>query len=111
VVRDVQSALAADALSTTHPITQPVDSPNSIRSIYDAITYEKGNYTARLFYFSVWIQINFRFGMQLLTINTGMKLLQINPFTPYVMSLLSWITNASNRNIVFKHNLYQLNLI
>jgi aminopeptidase N len=43
VVRDLQSALAADAVSTTHPITQAVDSPNSIRAIYDTITYEKGN--------------------------------------------------------------------
>jgi aminopeptidase N len=60
VVRDLQSALAADALLTTHPITQNVDSPNSIRSIFDTITYEKGNYTTMV-YFSVSKQIIFYF--------------------------------------------------
>jgi len=44
VVRPLQNALAADALSTSHPMTQSVDSPNSIRSIFDTISYDKGNY-------------------------------------------------------------------
>jgi len=44
VARPLQNALAADALLTSHPITQYVDSPTSIRSIFDAISYDKGNY-------------------------------------------------------------------
>ncbi|XP_021937637.1 puromycin-sensitive aminopeptidase-like protein isoform X1 [Zootermopsis nevadensis] len=48
VVRDLQSALAADALSTSHPITQFVDSPNSIRSIFDTISYEKAGSVIRM---------------------------------------------------------------
>lgn len=48
VVHDLQSALAADALLTSHPMTQFVDSPNSVRSIFDIISYEKGNYIIRL---------------------------------------------------------------
>ncbi|XP_023722517.1 aminopeptidase N isoform X2 [Cryptotermes secundus] len=48
VVRDLQSALAADALLTTHPITQPVDSPNSIRAIFDTISYEKAGSVIRM---------------------------------------------------------------
>jgi aminopeptidase N len=56
VVRDLQSALTADALSTSHPITQSVDSPNSIRSIFDTISYEKGIYVPeiRLWFCSVF---------------------------------------------------------
>jgi aminopeptidase N len=44
VVRALQNALAADSLLTSHPMTQSVDSPNSIRSIFDTISYDKGNY-------------------------------------------------------------------
>jgi aminopeptidase N len=47
VVRDLQAALAADALLTSHPMTQSVDSPDSIRSVFDTISYEKGNYAIR----------------------------------------------------------------
>lgn len=48
VVRPLQNALAADALLTSHPMTQYVDSPNSIRSIFDTISYDKGNYVIGL---------------------------------------------------------------
>jgi aminopeptidase N len=44
VARPLQNALVADALLTSHPMTQYVDSPTSIRSIFDAISYNKGNY-------------------------------------------------------------------
>jgi len=44
VVRPLQNALAVDALLTSHPMTQYVDSPTSIRSIFDTISYDKGNY-------------------------------------------------------------------
>ena len=44
VPRPLQKALAADALLTSHPMTQYVDSPTSIRSIFDTISYDKGNY-------------------------------------------------------------------
>jgi aminopeptidase N len=48
VVRPLQNALAADALLTSHPMTQSVDSPNSVQSIFNTITYDKGNYIIRL---------------------------------------------------------------
>jgi aminopeptidase N len=48
VTRVVQYAFAADALLSSHPMTQSVDSPDSIRSIFDTISYEKGNYVIRL---------------------------------------------------------------
>jgi len=48
VVRALQNALAADALLTSHPMTQSVDSPSSVRSIFNTITYDKGNYVIRL---------------------------------------------------------------
>ena len=54
VVRPLQNALVADALLTTHPITQSVDSPNSIRSIFDTISYDKGNYIIRLLFSSLF---------------------------------------------------------
>jgi aminopeptidase N len=37
-----QYALAADASSTTHPITTSVYSPAQISSLFDVITYDKG---------------------------------------------------------------------
>ena len=37
-----QYALGADASNTTHPITTSVYSPAQINSIFDAISYEKG---------------------------------------------------------------------
>jgi len=48
VVRPLQNALLVDALLTTHPMTQSVDSPNSIRSLFNRISYDKGNYVIRL---------------------------------------------------------------
>jgi aminopeptidase N len=48
VLQALQYALAADALLTSHPMTQSVDSPNSVRSIFDTISYEKGNDVIRL---------------------------------------------------------------
>ena len=48
VIQRLQNAFAADALLTSHPMTQSVDSPNSIRSIFDTISYGKGNYVIRL---------------------------------------------------------------
>jgi len=37
-----QSALAADASSRTHPITASVHTPAQISSIFDSISYDKG---------------------------------------------------------------------
>lgn len=48
VVRDVHSSLAFDGLATSHPMTQPVGSPNSIRSIFDSISYEKAGSVIRM---------------------------------------------------------------
>ncbi|MCL5112366.1 MAG: M1 family metallopeptidase [Candidatus Marsarchaeota archaeon] len=38
----VTSALAADALKSTHPVSVKVDSPQKIDEIFDAISYDKG---------------------------------------------------------------------
>ena len=48
MIRRLQNAFAADALLTSHPMTQSVDSPDSVRSIFNTITYDKGNYAVRL---------------------------------------------------------------
>jgi len=48
VVRVLQNAFAADELLASHPVTQSVHSPDSIRSIFNAISYHKGNYVIRL---------------------------------------------------------------
>ena len=37
-----QYAMGYDALYTTHPMTTPVYSPAQINSIFDTISYEKG---------------------------------------------------------------------
>jgi aminopeptidase N len=42
VVNVHQYALAADASSRTHPITTSVYSPAQISSLFDVITYDKG---------------------------------------------------------------------
>lgn len=42
VTDEQQPALKLDALENTHPIEVPVDHPEEIHSIFDAISYEKG---------------------------------------------------------------------
>jgi hypothetical protein len=83
VVRDLQSALAADALSTSHPMTQSVDSPNSIRSIFDTISYEKGIFITeiRVWFSSVFLN---KFILQLIC---GPLLIDYN-----VKSLTSYVS-------------------
>jgi puromycin-sensitive aminopeptidase len=41
-IDEQQSALKADALEHTHPIEVPVHHPDEIRTIFDAISYQKG---------------------------------------------------------------------
>ncbi len=42
IVDEQQQALKLDALENTHPIEVPVNHPDEIRSIFDAISYSKG---------------------------------------------------------------------
>lgn len=42
IVTDQQPAMKLDALDNTHPIEVPVHHPDEIRSIFDAISYNKG---------------------------------------------------------------------
>lgn len=42
IVSEQQSAMKLDALDNTHPIEVPVHHPDEIRSIFDAISYNKG---------------------------------------------------------------------
>jgi len=42
VYEEMHSALDSDALETTHPIVADVDSPSSISSVFDDISYSKG---------------------------------------------------------------------
>lgn len=42
IVDEQQQALKLDALEHTHPIEVPVDHPDEIRTIFDAISYSKG---------------------------------------------------------------------
>ncbi len=42
VANEQQSALKLDALDNTHPIEAPINHPDEIRSIFDAISYNKG---------------------------------------------------------------------
>lgn len=44
VVNAHQNALAADSSATTHPITASVHTPAQINSIFDTISYDKGQY-------------------------------------------------------------------
>jgi puromycin-sensitive aminopeptidase len=42
IVDEQQSAMKLDALDNTHPIEVPINHPDEIRSIFDAISYNKG---------------------------------------------------------------------
>lgn len=42
VANEQQSALKLDALDNTHPVEVPINHPDEIRSIFDAISYNKG---------------------------------------------------------------------
>lgn len=42
VVEEQEQALSVDALENTHPIEVPINHPDEIYSIFDAISYEKG---------------------------------------------------------------------
>ncbi len=42
IANEQQSALRLDALDNTHPIEVPINHPDEIRSIFDAISYNKG---------------------------------------------------------------------
>ncbi|PSN39002.1 Aminopeptidase N [Blattella germanica] len=48
VVTDVQSSFGFDSLESTHPMTQDVTSPDSIRSIFDTISYAKAGSVIRM---------------------------------------------------------------
>jgi hypothetical protein len=43
VVQYLQAAFITDALLTSNPMTQPVDSPDSVRATFNIIAYQKGN--------------------------------------------------------------------
>ncbi|HWG89753.1 MAG TPA: M1 family metallopeptidase [Candidatus Thermoplasmatota archaeon] len=45
---DKASALATDALESTHPIYQPVETPEQATEMFDLITYQKGAATMRM---------------------------------------------------------------
>nr|CAD7451134.1 unnamed protein product [Timema bartmani] len=45
VIKEVQVALAADCLESSHPMTNLVNSPADISSIFDSISYAKGGRT------------------------------------------------------------------
>jgi aminopeptidase N len=42
IIEEQHSALKLDALKNTHPVEVPINHPDEIRSIFDAISYEKG---------------------------------------------------------------------
>lgn len=42
IVSEQQSAMKLDALDNTHPVEVPINHPDEIRSIFDAISYNKG---------------------------------------------------------------------
>nr|CAD7397317.1 unnamed protein product [Timema poppensis] len=44
VIKEVQVALAADCLESSHPMTNLVNSPSDISSIFDSISYAKGGH-------------------------------------------------------------------
>lgn len=47
-VSSYASVLALDALTTSHPVSVPIDDPNRISEIFDEISYRKGSYLIRM---------------------------------------------------------------
>ncbi|CAH1788830.1 unnamed protein product [Owenia fusiformis] len=48
IVNVLQKAMGLDSLSNSHPIAVPVDNPNEINEIFDAISYDKGSSILRM---------------------------------------------------------------
>jgi aminopeptidase N len=42
VLNEMQKVMQDDASLTSHPISQPVNQPDEIISVFDAISYKKG---------------------------------------------------------------------
>ena len=42
VLNEMQKVMQDDALTTSHPVSQPVNHPEEIISLFDAISYKKG---------------------------------------------------------------------
>lgn len=42
VINEVQSVMAVDGYTNSHPINQPVHHPDEINQIFDRISYNKG---------------------------------------------------------------------
>ncbi|KAL5968421.1 Puromycin-sensitive aminopeptidase, partial [Taenia solium] len=45
---EVSSAMATDALKTSHPIEVEVHSPDEVAEIFDAVSYQKGSSIIRM---------------------------------------------------------------
>ncbi len=67
MTRETTSAMRRDQLGTSHPIYQPVSTPNEIGEIFDAISYSKGASVLNMLNYTLG-PANFRLGIHVIYI-------------------------------------------